>query len=67
MLVGDLQNQRVLIWNDVPTTNRPADAVLGARQPVHLTQVNHYHDAEANGKKKIRQTKAPPLGKPLGA
>ena len=32
------------------------DAVLGARQPIHLTQVNHYHSDEepkANGKRRI--------------
>lgn len=29
LVVADTGNARVLIWNDVPTTNRPADAVLG--------------------------------------
>ena len=29
------------------------DAVLGAGQPVHLTQVNHYHKPKANGKRRI--------------
>lgn len=29
LAVADTGNARVLIWNDVPTTNRPADAVLG--------------------------------------
>lgn len=29
LIVGDSGNQRVLIWNEVPTENRPADAVLG--------------------------------------
>lgn len=36
LLVADASNQRVLIWNEVPSVNRPADAVLG--QPdVHTT------------------------------
>lgn len=29
LVVTDSGNARVLIWNDVPTQNRPADAVLG--------------------------------------
>jgi hypothetical protein len=29
LIVGDTGNQRVLIWNNLPTQNRPADAVLG--------------------------------------
>jgi hypothetical protein len=29
LIVADSGNSRVLIWNDVPTANRPADAVLG--------------------------------------
>jgi hypothetical protein len=29
LVVADSGNARVLIWNDVPTSNRPADAVLG--------------------------------------
>lgn len=29
VVVGDTNNHRVLIWNDVPTQSRPADAVLG--------------------------------------
>ncbi|HMU39228.1 MAG TPA: NHL repeat-containing protein [Pseudomonadota bacterium] len=29
LIVADSGNRRVLIWNDVPTSNRPADAVLG--------------------------------------
>lgn len=29
LVVSDSGNQRVLIWNDVPTQNRPADVVLG--------------------------------------
>lgn len=29
LIVADKGNRRVLIWNTVPSTNRPADAVLG--------------------------------------
>lgn len=29
LLVADTNNDRVLIWNDVPAQNRPADVVLG--------------------------------------
>lgn len=29
LLVADTANRRVLIWNTLPTSNRPADAVLG--------------------------------------
>lgn len=30
LLVADTQNRRVLVWNSLPTTNRPADVVFGA-------------------------------------
>ena len=38
MFVADTNNHRVLIWNNVPTTNAPADLVLG--QPDMLTNAN---------------------------
>ena len=38
LLVADSSNQRVLIWNEVPTVNRPADAVLGMPD-VHTANV----------------------------
>lgn len=37
--VADNGNARVLIWNDVPTTNKPADAVLGMPD-IHTLSVN---------------------------
>lgn len=30
LLVADSLNRRVLVWNSIPTTNRPADVVFGA-------------------------------------
>lgn len=39
LAVTDNGNARVLIWNDVPTTNRPADAVLGMPD-IHTLSVN---------------------------
>jgi hypothetical protein len=30
LLVADTQNRRVLVWNSLPTSNRPADVVFGA-------------------------------------
>lgn len=30
LIVGDSQNRRVLVWNTLPTSNRPADVVFGA-------------------------------------
>lgn len=42
LIVGDSGNQRVLIWNDVPTENRPADAVLGMPDAHTLSAVGPY-------------------------
>lgn len=39
LIVADANNQRVLIWNDVPIKNRPADAVLGVPD-VHTISAN---------------------------
>jgi len=30
LLVADTQNRRVLVWNSLPTDNRPADVIFGA-------------------------------------
>lgn len=42
LIVGDSSNQRVLIWNEVPTENRPADAVLGMPDVHTLSAVGPY-------------------------
>lgn len=43
LIVSDSGNQRVLIWNEVPTENRPADAVLGMPD-VHTLSANGPYD-----------------------
>lgn len=43
LVVADTGNARVLIWNDVPTSNRPADAVLGMPD-VHTLSVNRAYN-----------------------
>lgn len=40
--VADTGNGRVLIWNDIPTQNRPADAVLGLPDVHTLAQSGTY-------------------------
>lgn len=42
LFVADTSNNRVLIWNDLPTTNQPADVVLGAPDVNTLLGGNPY-------------------------
>lgn len=42
LLVADSGNRRVLIWNSLPTSNRPADAVLGLPDVNTLSTVGPY-------------------------
>ena len=42
LLVADTANRRVLIWNTLPTSNRPADAVLGLPDTHTISSVGPY-------------------------
>lgn len=45
LVVADSSNRRVLIWNTVPTQNRPADAVLGVPDTNTLSPFGPYGGA----------------------
>lgn len=45
LLVADKGNRRVLIWNSVPSSNRPADAVLGMPDVHTLSPADAYGGA----------------------
>jgi hypothetical protein len=47
LIVADTENHRVLIWNSVPATARPADLVLG--QATFLTGRPNHGRGDANG------------------
>src|SRR5262245_4111915 len=42
LAVADWENARTLIWNEVPTQNRPADVVLGQRDLVTTSALRKY-------------------------
>lgn len=49
LLVADSLNRRVLIWNTLPTSNRPADAVLGTPDVHTFAQVGAYGGVNESG------------------
>lgn len=49
MIVADYMNERILIWNRVPTTNgRPADVVIGQADFTHCTRNDDNQNAVAD-------------------